>query len=221
MFDLIYPAGEVPVLPPPTAENVRQGPVSGEVTGSGLSGYPGQGTCGQCTTGSRRNEMFPVIKSTGEVIAKASRTYCHSGVKVLHPVVHLHIIDRYERLYLQKRSMKKDIQPGRWDTAVGGHVDYGEQVLEALYRETSEELNFTRFNPIYMLSYEFESDRELEMVNVFAAVGNFQLSPDRDEVEEGRWWTFDEIKENLGKSVFTPNFEQEFTRISRSLLALL
>ena len=72
-----------------------------------------------------------------------------------------------------------------------------------------------------MLSYEFESDRELEMVNVFAAVGNFQLSPDRDEVEEGRWWTFDEIKENLGKSVFTPNFEQEFTRISRSLLALL
>ena len=216
MFDLIYPAGEVPVLPLPTAESVRPGPASGEGAGSGLIGLPGQG--GSVTV---RQEMFPVIRSTGEVIAKASRSYCHSGVKVLHPVVHLHIIDRYERLYLQKRSVKKDIQPGKWDTAVGGHIDYGEQVLEALYRETSEELSFTRFNPIYLLSYEFESDRELEMVNVFAAVGNFQLAPDGEEVEEGRWWTFAEIEENSGKSVFTPNFEQEFGRISRSLLALL
>lgn len=197
MFDLVYPPGDVPELPRPTAET---------------AGRPASG---------RRREMFPVIMGSGEVIAKAAREYCHGGARVLHPVVHLHIIDRYERLYLQKRSMKKDIQPGKWDTAVGGHVDYGEQVLEALYRETYEELGFTKFNPIYLLSYEFASDREVEMVNVFAAVGNFQLTPDRDEVDDGRWWTFDEIRENLGKSVFTPNFEQEFGRIYRKLLALL
>ena len=196
MFDLLYPPGDVPVLPFPTAETAVK-----EVPG--------------------RREMFPVIRSCGEVIAKASREYCHGGSMLLHPVVHLHIIDRYERLYLQKRSLKKDIQPGKWDTAVGGHVDYGEQILEALYRETAEELGFTRFNPIYLLSYEFRSDRELEMVNVFAAVGSFRLVPDGEEVEEGRWWTFGEIRENLGKSVFTPNFEQEFGRISRSLLAVI
>ena len=117
--------------------------------------------------------------------------------------------------------MLKDIQPGKWDTAVGGHVDYGESILEALFREASEELGFRKFNPVYLQSYVFESEIEREMVNVFAAVGNFSLEPDRDEVDYGRYWSMKEIEENFGKSVFTPNFEQEFTRIGRSLAALL
>ena len=62
---------------------------------------------------------------------------------------------------------------------------------------------------------------EKELVNVFAAVGAFTLSPDRDEVDEGRWWEMDEIEMNLGMDVMTPNFEQEFVRIKKTLLALL
>ncbi|MGN0189964.1 MAG: NUDIX domain-containing protein [Candidatus Cryptobacteroides sp.] len=165
--------------------------------------------------------MFPIVKENGEVIAYASREYCHSGAKPLHPVVHLHLIDRMQRLYLQKRSMKKDIQPGKWDTAVGGHVDFGEDVYEALLRETREELGMTDYNPVYLQSYIFESEIEKELVNVFAAVGAFTPVPDKDEVDEGRWWTFEDIEENLGKTVFTPNFEQEFLRIRNSLRALL
>ena len=58
-------------------------------------------------------------------------------------------------------------------------------------------------------------------MNVFAAVGSFELSPDKDEVEEGRWWSLAEIHDNIGKSVFTPNFEHEFSMICPKLLALL
>lgn len=195
MFDLVYPFEPAPVLPAPTADNP-----SFAVSGA---------------------EMFPVIKPDGEVIGRASREWCHSGVKALHPVVHLHVINRIGELYLQKRSMKKDIQPGKWDTAVGGHVDYGEGVMEALFREAREELGFYDFNPVYLQSYRFESEIEFEMVNVFATVGSFELKPDKDEVDEGRWWPVEEIDENLGKGIFTPNFEGEFTKIRRSLLALL
>lgn len=195
MVELIYPPETAPVVPPPSVDN--------------MSGYP-QGT-----------EWFPVVEPTGIVTGRASRAYCHSGAKVLHPVVHLHLIDRFGRLYLQKRSMRKDIQPGRWDTAVGGHLDYGESITEALYREASEELGITGFNPVFLRSYIFESEVEKEMVNVFAAVGSFSPVPDLDEVEEGRWWGFKELEENFGKSVFTPNFEKEFAMIGDSLLALL
>ena len=195
MVELIYPPETAPVVPPPSVDN--------------MSGYP-QGT-----------EWFPVVEPTGIVTGRASRAYCQSGAKVLHPVVHLHLIDRFGRLYLQKRSMRKDIQPGRWDTAVGGHLDYGESITEALYREASEELGITGFNPVFLRSYIFESEVEKEMVNVFAAVGNFSPVPDLDEVEEGRWWGFKELEENFGKSVFTPNFEKEFAMIGDSLLALL
>ena len=166
-------------------------------------------------------EYFPVINDECVVVARAERNYCHSGSMVLHPVVHIHIIDRQERIYLQKRSLKKDIQPGRWDTAVGGHVIFGESIVEAMYREAWEELALNEFNPIYIESYKWECDRELEYVNIFAAVGSFSLKPDHDEVDEGRWWTLPEIREALGKGVFTEQFEKEFPRIEPKLRALL
>jgi 8-oxo-dGTP pyrophosphatase MutT (NUDIX family) len=117
--------------------------------------------------------------------------------------------------------MNKDIQPGKWDTAVGGHVSYGETLLEAAFREASEELGLTAFNPVFLTSYVFESEVERELVNVFAAVGSFELKPDLDEVDEGRWWPIDEVNANMGKGIFTPNFESEFTSIEKKLLALL
>jgi len=74
-----------------------------------------------------RTEWFPLVNEEGETIGKATRKECHSGSKLLHPVIHLHIFNKDGDLYLQKRSMNKDIQPGKWDTAVGGHIDYGER----------------------------------------------------------------------------------------------
>lgn len=77
-----------------------------------------------------QNELFPVVDTQGTVIGSATRGLCHSGSRLLHPVVHLHVFNSSGELYLQKRPEWKDIQPGRWDTAVGGHVDWGEEVEE-------------------------------------------------------------------------------------------
>ena len=194
-MELIYPYDIAPVVPAPTADSTAERAVA-------------------C-------EWFPVVEPSGLVVGRSTRSYCHSGAKPLHPVIHIHIIDRFSRIYLQKRAMNKDIQPGKWDTAVGGHVSYGEGILEAVYREASEELGFTDFNPIYLETYQFESEIEKEMVNVFAVVGSYELHPDLDEVAEGRWWDLSDIDANLDKGVCTPNFESEFRMIRKSLLALL
>lgn len=196
MFDLIYPVSPAPVMPLPSADNPGDRP---RPTG----------------------EMVPVVEENGLVIGQATRQSVHDGSKLMHPVIHLHIINREGCLYIQKRSMKKDLLPGRWDTAVGGHVDYGEYISEALHREAAEELGFYDFNPLHLGNYVFQSNMEREMINVFAAVGNFELHPDEDEVDEGRYWPLDEIEANIGQSVFTPNFEGEFRKIRKSLEALL
>ena len=59
------------------------------------------------------------------------------------------------------------------------------------------------------------------MVCIFAAVGSYDLKPDLDEVDEGRWWPVEDIDANIGKGLFTPNFESEYRMIRSSLLALL
>ena len=137
---------------------------------------------------------------------------------LLHPVVHLHIFDNQGRLYLQKRSMDKDIQPGKWDTAVGGHVDFGETVEQALLREAREELSFTGFTPIPLFQYVFQSSRERELVNAFRTVtSRTSFNYDPVEVDDGRFWTMQEINDAIGKGILTPNFESEFAKLLAAL----
>lgn len=157
-------------------------------------------------------EIFPVVDESGLVTGKATRGECHGGSKLLHPVVHLHVFDREGRLYLQRRPDWKDIQPGKWDTAVGGHVDYGENVEDALRREAREELGLQGFEAEHIVSYVFESSREREYVNVFRTVTD--LTPEStDELDGGRFWTKEEILSSIGKNILTPNFEQEYQRV--------
>lgn len=157
-----------------------------------------------------RTEWFPLVDEEGNTIGKATRSECHSGSMLLHPVVHLHIFNQQGDLYLQKRSLSKDIQPGKWDTAVGGHVDYGEDVLDALRREVREELGVTNFEPTLVKRYVFQSNREKELVNTYKTVYEGPFTVDPVELDDGRFWPIEEIKANLGKDVFTPNFEKEF-----------
>ncbi len=161
----------------------------------------------------QKTEWFPIVNEAGETIGKASRQECHSGSKLLHPVVHLHIFNEQGAIYLQKRSINKDIQPGKWDTAVGGHIDYGETVEAALKREVREELGITDFTPEFITTYVFESSIEKELVNSFRTVYTGEIRPDASELDGGRFWTIHEVKNGLGKELFTPNFETEFTRL--------
>jgi isopentenyldiphosphate isomerase len=157
-------------------------------------------------------ELFPVLDEAGNVVGKASRGECHNGSRLIHPVVHLHLLNSRGELYLQKRPAWKDIQPGKWDTAVGGHVDYGETIEEALRREVREEIGLEDFTPEKICHYLYDSDREREMVYVYRATWDGEVNPSA-ETDGGRFWSIEELRENLGKGVLTPNFEMEAVKV--------
>lgn len=161
-------------------------------------------------------EIFPIVDEGGNTIGSATRGECHNGSKLLHPVVHLHLLDSKGRLYLQQRPLWKEIQPGKWDTAVGGHIDYGEDVYAALLRETREEIGIEDFTPRFILEYLFESQRERELVYVYSTIYDGEVMPS-DELDGGRFWSLEEIDSAIGQGILTPNFELEFGKI-RSLL---
>ena len=140
-----------------------------------------------------REEMFPLVDEEGNIIGAATRGECHNGSKCLHPVVHLHVFNSRGELYLQKRPQWKDIQPGKWDTSVGGHVDLGESVEMALKREAGEELGISDFTSQLLTHYVFESDREKELVIL-------------DFLAESR-------QRHLGQAFTHPNAAADFLRL--------
>ena len=157
-------------------------------------------------------EMFPLVDEEGNITGAATRGECHNGSKLLHPVVHLHVFNSRGDLYLQKRPAWKDIQPDKWDTAVGGHVDLGESIDMALRREAAEELGLTDFHAERLPHYVFESTRERELVFPYRCTFDGEIHPSA-ETSGGRFWTIADIRKSMGKGIFTPNFENEYIRL--------
>lgn len=160
----------------------------------------------------RQDELLPLVDENGNITGAATRGECHNGSMMMHPVVHLHVFNSKGELYLQKRPEWKDIQPGKWDTAVGGHIDLGEHVEQALFREAGEELGIEGFTPEALPQYVFRSERECEMVYPYKTVYDKDIRPS-EETSGGRFWSIDEIRESIGKDILTPNFEQEFKKL--------
>ena len=157
-----------------------------------------------------QEELFPTVDEEGNVTGSIRRGQAHDGTKVLHPVIHLHVWNSAGQLYLQKRPEWKDIQPGKWDTATGGHVNYGEEVADALRREVEEELCITDYEPREIGRYVFEGKRERELVYVFETTYDHDILPVTDELAGGRFFDREEIARRIGTGFFTPNFEEEY-----------
>jgi len=159
-------------------------------------------------------EWFDLVSPDGDIIGRALRSECHGNPDLLHQAIHVFVIHpETGDLFLQQRSTQKDIQPGKWDTSVGGHVDSGERPEQAVVRELREELGVEAGEPEYLYRYQWQSPVESELIRSYRLyhAGPFTLQP--EELDDGRFWSREEIESTLGTSVFTPNFESEWPRI--------
>ncbi|MCP5046205.1 MAG: NUDIX domain-containing protein [bacterium] len=154
-------------------------------------------------------EWFDIVDQEGKVKGKAPRSICHSGPGRLHPVVHMHVIDSKDRVFLQKRPMFKKVQPGKWDTAVGGHVHSGESIENGLKREAAEELGITEFEAAMVSRYVWETEIESELVFVWICRYDKAVEINKEELDDGKFWKIKKIKEAVGKDILTSNFEFE------------
>lgn len=157
------------------------------------------------------NEYFDIIDKSGNVIGKATREECHGNRSLAHRVVHVLVFNSRGDLFLQKRSRDKDIQPGKWDTSIGGHLDLGETFDQAVRREMKEELDISA--PVrHIYDYWMCSDVETEYVRTYLCTYDGAINFNTNEIENGRFWSREEIEEKISIGIFTPNFEQEYRK---------
>jgi isopentenyldiphosphate isomerase len=135
-----------------------------------------------------KEEIFDVVNERDEVIGQQSRSEVHR-LGLMHRAVHVLVFNAAGQVFLQKRSMKKDRQPGLWDSSASGHVDAGEDYDACAVREVREEIGLQLPQPpkrLFKLPASAETDQEHVWVYRHEAEGPFLLDP--EEIERGGWF---------------------------------
>jgi len=138
-------------------------------------------------------EIFDVVNERDEVVGQKPRNEVHR-LGLMHRAVHVLVFDRRGRIFLQKRSLTKDRQPGLWDSSASGHVDAGEGYDACAMRELGEEIGLKRAAPpkrLFKLTASPQTDQEHVWVYRCEAEGPFTLHP--DEIERGDWFAPEEV----------------------------
>jgi isopentenyldiphosphate isomerase len=154
--------------------------------------------------------LIRVSDDDEEVLGPIARKYVHGNPSIIHRAVHVIVLNPQGLMLLQKRSAAKDIQPGRWDTSVGGHVGFGQSYLEAALREAEEEIGVVLENLEDLYLLKIRDAVESENIRTYFCRHAGPFRPDPIEVESVRFWSRIEIEKALGTHVFTPNFEAEY-----------
>ena len=84
-------------------------------------------------------EIFDIVNERDEVVGQNTRREVHAR-GLWHRAVHVLVFNARGEVFLQKRSMKKDIAAGKWDSSASGHLDSGEDYDACAVREVREEL---------------------------------------------------------------------------------
>lgn len=139
-------------------------------------------------------DIFDIVNERDEVIGRAPRSEVHAR-GLLHRAVHVLVFNARGEMFLQKRSVTKDREPGRWGAACSGHVDSGEDYDTAAMRELGEELGWrpsSQLERILRIVACRETDQEFVWVYRCDGEGPFTLNA--DEVETGGWYSREQIE---------------------------
>jgi len=169
----------------------------------------------------RLDEFFYVVDENDNVVGKASREECHSNPNLIHRSVYVFVLNKRGEIFIQKRSLEKDLYPGFYTASATGHVNYGEDYEEAAKRELKEELNIDaplkRLGKVKSFS---ETEREISMIYICRYDGEIKIN--REEIIKGSFMSMEDIEEDLktGDKKFAYGFKVAFKKLSKYLKSL-
>ncbi|MBA3002507.1 MAG: NUDIX hydrolase YfcD [Desulfurivibrio sp.] len=150
------------------------------------------------------DEIVLIVDEHNHEVAHVPRRVMREG-GLIHRACYILVFNRKREIFVQKRTMTKDVYPGYLDVATGGVVLAGESYELSAKRELAEELGVHKVPLSSHFDFYHEADNNRVWGRVFSCVtdGPFVLQP--EEVEDGFFLGVDAVHSLAESEKFTPD----------------
>ena len=151
-----------------------------------------------------QNEQVQIVDENNLEIAAVSRSLMREQ-NLIHRASYILVFNNAGLLYVQKRTMNKDVYPGFYDVAAGGVVLAGESYEDAAERELEEEigLNEITLTPCFDHFYDDAANRVWGRIFRCQHEGPFTLQ--EEEIESGGFMDVMQVLDSAEQGLFTPD----------------
>lgn len=149
-------------------------------------------------------ELVAIVDEQNQVIGAAPRRVMRAE-RLLHRSTYILVFNSNRDLYVQKRTLIKDIYPGFWDPAAGGVVAAGESYEEGARRELAEEMGITGTAIRYEFEMFYEDALSRVFGGVFSCVWDGPLTLQAEEVQYVEVMPPQQVLERASVEQFTPD----------------
>ncbi len=153
---------------------------------------------------SAANEIVAIVDAQNNVVGATPRWEMRAN-RLIHRSTYILVFNLEGALYVQKRTMSKDVFPGYYDPAIGGVVLAGESYEESAIRELEEEMGICNVPLTRLFDFYFADERTQVWGGAFSCVYDGPLTLQAEEVESVSLMTSDEILRRAKTEQFTPD----------------
>ena len=143
-------------------------------------------------------------EKTGEVMKRRSRPQKNKR----HLVVNICIINKENKMLIQKRTDTKEVWPSLWQVTASGSAITGETSTEAAHRELLEEMGIDHdfYNEVPKVSLTAPTSfRDFYVIHEDIDINTLRLQ--KEEVADAKWASKEEILKLLDEESFMPNYK--------------
>jgi len=137
-------------------------------------------------TANPAEELVEIVDRDNTPIGAVSRRIMRQQ-KLIHRASYILVFNRKGELFIQKRTLTKDIYPGYWDLAAGGVVLAGETYLESAVRELREELGVSGVKLKHLFDQYFEDETNRVWGRIFSCSNEGPFTLQAEEIDYGRF----------------------------------
>jgi isopentenyldiphosphate isomerase len=163
------------------------------------------------------SEIIQIVDEQNREIAAVSRRIMREQ-NLIHRACYILVFNKTRELFIQRRTLSKDIYPGYWDVAAGGVVLGDESYEDSARRELQEELSIFDNHLTYCFDHYYEDEINKVWGRIFTCTheGPFQLQA--EEVEYGMFVPITTVFSMSRQEPFTPDGLKILKKFEQNIL---